>query len=512
MKKKSIFFILIPIAILILGMIGYCGYLNHSIYGGLLDTLKLLKVEFGEPTGNIFVEAARWLGILFYFSLLYAILFALYDAVKMFAKVRHKDSVAVHGDSAMAQLCAKIIHGGRHCVLSDGKESFRAKKQIIWFSDDVKSMRFYEKNKSLLAKDDVYIVLNTIPMEGSTENHVHILNVNENIAANYWESHFITEPGNVVIIGSGALAEEMLEQALLMNVYSKNGGIRYHVIGDFNVYNAMHPALQDAVDLTHDEITFTNAAWYTQMEAIRSAGRIILADKSKDNTEIARLLLNYGIKAEIHLMSESDETKLLFKENGVMVFGTLKELLGRDGEMLFQEGVHQAGKLFDAVYGVLAKALNNVDAEGVIAELLSKTKEEWIAENTGWDHLSSFLKRSNYAAAKHSAVKQSVLKKALSEHDLSYEDFIRSGLKGALRFWNAPENKEFIEGLEEVEHLRWWRLYLLNNFTYNENVKDEDKWILRQNKNMKDYALLDEQTKRYDGLHYWLLSFLSAAE
>ena len=506
MKLKSLFFILLPIAVFIIGMVGYCGQLNYPVYEGLLSSLKLLRVEFGGITSSVFVETARCLGILFYFSILYAIVYALYDAVKLLAQASFKDSVAVHGDSAMAQLCASSIHDGRHCVHSDSKESFRAKKQIIWFSDDAKSMQFYEKNRSLLEKDDVYIALNTVPVEGTIEKNVHIFNVNENIAANYWEKHFITRSRKLIIVGSGPLAEEILEQGLLMNVYSKTGGIQYRMIGDFNVYRAMHPALQEAVDLTRDEIEFIDAPWYSQMAAIQSADQVILAGKSEENAEIARLLLNYGLKTDIHLMAESDETKLLFKEPNVTVFGTPNELFAQDGEVLFQEGVHQAGKLFDAMYDVLTGVLNDKSAEEVSETLRSKTRQAWVAENTGWNDLSDFLKRSNYSAAKHSAVKQRILKSALPEE--SYAIFTRPDVTEAYRFWNAAKNKALIERLEEIEHLRWWRLYLLNNFTYNASVRPEDRWILRQNRNMKDYALLDDQTKRYDGIHYWLLPWL----
>lgn len=515
MKRKGILFVIVPLAVIVLGMIGYCGYLGYSAYEGLLTSLKMLKVEFGGITNNFFVETARCLGIIFYFSLLYAILYALNNAIKLFLNVRHTDSIAVHGDSSMAQFCAKSIHGGKHCVQSDSKESFRAPKQIIWFSDDVKSMNFYENNKSFLAKDDVYIALSSIPLDGKSEENVHFFNINENIAVKYWAQHFITSSKKVVIIGSGALAEVILEQALLMNVYSKTGSIKYHVIGDFSVYRAMHPALQDAVNLTHDELVFANNAWHLQMDEIKTADRVILVGKSEDNTAIARLLNNYGIKAEIHLMAESDETKLLFQEEKVEVFGTLKELLGKDGDAIFQDEIHKAGKLLDATYGVMSEIIDNEkgviksENEETLDKLYSKSKKEWLEGNRSWNGLSSFLKRSNYSAAQHSVVKEWILKKALTDNNsvISFEDYVGSGVKGALEFWSDLNNKTIIEELEEIEHLRWWRLYLLNNFTYNENVESTDKWRLRQNRNMKDYALLDETTKRYDGMHYWLLAF-----
>lgn len=509
MKKKGLVFIIIPIAVVVFGLIGFCGYLGYTFYEGLMASLKFLKVEFGGVTNNVFVEISRCLGILFYFSLLYAVAYALFDVVKMFTSVRSKDSVAVHGDSAMAAFCAKNIHKGKHCVHSDSKESFRAKRQIIWFDDDAKSMQFYETNKAALTKDEVYIALSNVPTDGKMEENVHLFNVDENIAVTYWEKNYLTEPKKIVIIGSGNLAEQMMEEGLLMNVFAKVGGVRYHMIGDFDLYRAMHPGLQEAAMLTQDELTFSKNPWYQQMEVIGDADRIILADDDKTNTQIASQLVNFGIRKEIHLRAASDETKALFQDGNFTIFGTVKEILGEDGENLFQDGIHQEGKLLDALYGVLSDALDDEKAEETFSVLYSKPKKQWAEENARWKDLSGFVKRSNYSAAKHGVVKRDILKKALSEGTAgcSYEEYIAGGLKGARAFWKDPANKALVNDLQEIEHLRWWRLYLLSNFTYKEDVKNEDKWMLRQNKNMKDYEQLDEVTQGYDGMYYWLLAF-----
>ncbi|MBR5931750.1 MAG: hypothetical protein IKZ95_06975 [Lachnospiraceae bacterium] len=509
MKKKGLYFILIPIAVLVFGLIGYCGFLGTSFYEGVLSSLKFLKVEFGGITNNVFVEIARCLGILFYFSLLYAIAYALFDVIRLFFTVRCKDSVAVHGDSSMAKYCARNIRGGKHCVLSDSKESFRAKKQILWFDDDTKAMSFYDTNRSALAKDEVYIAINTIPVEGMQEENVHLFNVNENIAITYWEKHIVTEPEKIVIIGSGPLAEQILEQALLMNVYAKEGGIQYHVIGDFELYQAMHPSLQEAVALTKDMMTFSRTAWYAQLDTILSADRIILAGADQENAEIAKQLINYGIRKDVHLHAESEETKALFRSEQVVVFGTLKELLGEDGENLFQDGVYQAGKLHDALYDVLSVTVIGEDEENAFKTLYSKTKKEWADDNQRWANLPGFLKRSNIAAAKHGAVKKIIMQKVLADFNaaITYEEYVKGGVRGARKFWNDPENKAIVDYLQEIEHLRWWRFYLLNHYTCGEGTTKEELMAQRKNPNMKDYSLLDEETKGYDGPHYWILAF-----
>ena len=42
------------------------------------------------------------------------------------------------------------------------------------------------------------------------------------------------------------------------------------------------------------------------------------------------------------------------KDSRVLVFGTLKDTIRKDGEGLFQDGVHRDGKLLDAMYGLLS--------------------------------------------------------------------------------------------------------------------------------------------------------------
>ena len=504
MKKKGLIFIIIPIVVVIFGLIGYCGYRGYTFYEGLIASFKFLRVDLSGVTRNVFMEIARCLGIIFYFSLLYAVAYALFDAIRLFFRVRRKGAIAIHGDSSMAKYCAENIRGGKSCVLSDSKASFKAKKQIVWFGDDTKSLNFYEANKALMAKDEVYIALNSIPVDGTIEENVHLFNVNENIAVTYWEKNFVTEPEKIVLIGSGALAEQMLEHGLMMNVYAMNGGVNYHVIGDFDLYQAMHPHLQEAVGLTQDQLTFSKDPWHTQIDAILAADRIILADNDQKNVDVASQLMNYGLRTQLHLRAESDEAKVLFQADNVSVFGTLKELLGAEGENLFQDRIHQAGRTLDAAYGKLSGNVNDDNADDGNIDVDNGNVGNG-NDNARWASLPGFLKRSNYAVAQHAVVKKTILRQRLEERGISYEDVMRDGAESMRAFWNDPANKDLVEELQEIEHLRWWRLYLLNNFTYNEDVKKEDRLTLRQNPNLKDYALLDETAKQYDGIYFWLL-------
>ena len=59
------------------------------------------------------------------------------------------------------------------------------------------------------------------------------------------------------------------------------------------------------------------------------------------------------------------------------IFGTLKEAIGEDGESLFQDGIHQAGKMFDAIYNVVYDGIShNVKSEEIFSGLSSKTPDQ----------------------------------------------------------------------------------------------------------------------------------------
>ena len=69
-KKKLI--LAAPLAVVVLGLVDYIGGEGYSFYEAFLSSLKLLKVNLDIlPANNLVLEIARWIGVIFFFSLIY---------------------------------------------------------------------------------------------------------------------------------------------------------------------------------------------------------------------------------------------------------------------------------------------------------------------------------------------------------------------------------------------------------------------------------------------------------
>ena len=207
MKRKDLV-VIVPIIVVVLGIIGFLQE-GSTFYAALLSSLNLLKVCLDPLPANILIEAARWLGIVFFFGLIYAALVALIERGLVLAKVSRKDSVAVHGDSVYAEMLLKAL--GKSGVRSGNKLAFKAAKQVIIFEKDSKAIEFYQKHAAELSKaDEIHICLD-LGSHVSIESHnVFVTNMSEIRAIDYWRKYYSTEQEKIVIVGSGRLPESVL--------------------------------------------------------------------------------------------------------------------------------------------------------------------------------------------------------------------------------------------------------------------------------------------------------------
>ena len=106
--NKKLFFVLVPIAVVVLGMIGF---MQEGLrgYDAFLSGLALLKVDFDPYPFNPLIEAGRWLGVAFFFGVIYTVLTAIVESCSAFFKTLNRDTVAVHGDSVYAEMLAMAL-------------------------------------------------------------------------------------------------------------------------------------------------------------------------------------------------------------------------------------------------------------------------------------------------------------------------------------------------------------------------------------------------------------------
>ena len=443
MKKKELI-AAVPVAVVVLGLIGYTQE-GLGLYEALLKSLSLLKVSFDVLPPNPFIEAGRWLGVFFFFGLLYAAITAVLESSLVFARTRRSDAVAIHGDSVYVGMLREAL--GKRGICSEKRTAFMAPIQVIMFEDDKDAIEFYQKHAAELNKAKaVHICLKLGNHLKTEKDNVYFSNLSEIRAMDYWTDHYCMSSEKIVLIGSGQLAEAVLQWGLLTNIFDIECGNAYTVYGDFGKYAALHENLQEKLhEFGRDELIIRDGNWYAHLGEIRAADRIILCDDTSSNVETAASLAEMGIRCPIHMFAERNRIAALL-DKGITPVGTISK--EKIADMVLMDSIHDAGKMCHAVYMLTEKAVDSVDY-GKVRDYI-KTDEF----GESWRQMDAFTRASNYVAAIHDPVKR----KLLLDAGMDVRGMTAS--ENAERYAALPE--ETRERLQEIEHIRWSRYHLLN--------------------------------------------------
>lgn len=316
----------------------------------------------------------------------------------------------------------------------------------------------------------------------------------------------------ILLIGSGKYAEAILEQALLVNVFGPSQKIRYLVHGDFAKFRRNHPCLRQISSLAVSEpssyedgsrnschvsskeqdqispvenipvsdlLLFKDEPWDEDFYSIKLADRIIICyDSEEEALSVFNTLHRYiPTGAEIHARLSCDFDRLT--------------CFGAPGSLFTPETV-------------LRKQLDQQ------ARTLHETYLKGAGQTSpGWEELSAFLRRSNNASADHLYTKIRILlgedaglplirdtlgqgnfpsqsgggdavfpmrketiietsretkRKTKTTKEMS-GNLAKEAYAAAFKKWREewPEKKDLFRW---VEHERWMRFYLLNNWQY----------------------------------------------
>ena len=495
MMNKKILVILVPIAVIILGTIGFLQQ-GLSGYDAFLSSLDLLKVKFDPYPFNPFIEAGRWLGVIFFFGVIYAALTTIVESGAVFVKTLSKDAVAVHGDSVYAEMLVKAL--GKKCIRSSKKVAFRAPRQVILFEKDSQAVEFYQKHAAELSKAaEVHLCLELGNRVSIDSENLFITNMSEVRAIDYWTRHYSKKSENITIVGSGQLAEAVLYWGLLTNIFDIDCKNEYRLFGNFDRFIAIHEGLAAAIhDYGNDDIFFSEDEWYQDIDTLAASDRIILCGDTLNNVENALDMRFAGMDCPIHLFAENNNIRT-FSDDSVEIVGTLST--GNIKDVLLMDSIHTAGKLCHATY--MAKETRSpeeIDADTLRTFIGSPEFAE------SWKKLDSFTRGSNYAAAIHDPQKKDLL--AALGIDVT-------GMTAAenSRRYNALNDHDK-NRLQEIEHIRWCRYHLLNNWKRSDSeiriggeVKRKDSKN-RLHTDLVPYAELPDKEKTKDSSSYETLS------
>lgn len=255
-------------------------------------------------------------------------------------------------------------------------------------------------------------------------------------ARDYWHRNGLRREEKVVLlIGSGKYARQILVRGLLMNVFSTDRTVSYHLFGDWDDFQRNHPQLSKTVAVNRQEqgmdcVFFHTDAWNQDMQLLERADRIILcSDDEARNREVLRDIRQFvPVKGRLHLRSETEMP-------GETVFGTHR--MTCTSELVLKDKLTETARFMHERYR--SAAANEVPA---------------------WEELSEFTRQSNIATADHLLVKLRILMEDDSICAVTPELCREAGQ----RYLEARESRG--EEFRFVEHLRWMRFHSLYNWRY----------------------------------------------
>ena len=371
------------------------------------------------------------------------------------------------------------------------------KKRCLVFCMDENGFRNYQRAVTLLDSGARVCCLSEYEPDRYPSSLI-IYNPYVSCARQYWEKYQVSFSGEtIVIIGQGKYAEAILEQALLVNVFHPDQQVRYLVFGDFREFRLNHPFLSrictcrdlpeyktllQSTDSAEEEnrgdiLVFSEEPWNEDHEVLKKADRIILCFDDEEKTLSAFNTLHRYIP-----ISASVYTRLSqYQYAGSMDTGACMISFGSPEELLTPENV-------------LHRQLE--DRGRILHEIYLKSNGK---TSPCWEELSAFQRSSNTSSADHLLVKVRILLGGRAGKELTKEI-----LEAAFIKWQEewPENKDFFR---RIEHERWMRFHLMNNWQYNE-IRDDWK---RLHTSIRPFDCLSEAEQVKDDYAWELIGKLA---
>lgn len=502
----------------ILGFIGFSD-LYEDFWSRLYHTMALYAFSFDAEEeylqAHMYLQVARLFAGAATFSIVIAIANHFWTSFSDFIQIKLFKAVVVHGEGDQAdRIIEGINESGSNAIIYRSKTCFKARNQVLAFDSDAEALRyieshlqdFFPKGSDSGSRNNIVLCSNMYSNSECKREYFSIYNPAEACARLYWKDHwldrdkFLEGPDkplvkSVAIVGFDHFGEQILDQALVMNVTDRQleltekdkqyvgaywnelkglQGIDYYVVGsDGTDYCAMHPMLSEFLNLNgvdgghKDSLTFYASLSDMGIRMLDSIDLIIIAlDEPEACLEMMNKIVCAGLTDDIHIHCGNEEIlyslyQTVTKGLTIVPFGMNSVLYNR--ENVLHEQMEQS-----------AKDMNFNYVKGTMTQPIPSGQEEKI-RNESWQNLSYFQKLSNFASCDHNAIKEGLLKKYAFTEDA---------------------DTDAANLLMEIEHTRWERFYWLHNWEYNPNRNDTK----HQHPSLVPFSDLDRknQLKDYD--------------
>ena len=248
----------------------------------------------------------------------------------------------------------------------------------------------------------------------------------------YWQRHPPQSPTErMVIVGDGSSLAAILEEGLCRNILDPDQQIQYIVIGDTAAFCRNHPDLALVCDPAlgfSDRLTILDGPWNQDLSLLAGADRLIFCgeDETITREQLTDLFRYCPVRGVVH-------ARLSSPWPGVEVFGAPEELF--TPELVLHGQLDRLARRLHEIYR--AKSGGEVPP---------------------WSELSGFTRRSNLASADHLPVKLALLLGREAE-------ITPQACREAWEIFSRTQG-EARDRLRRIEHLRWTRFHLLNNWHY----------------------------------------------
>lgn len=392
-----------------IGLMGFMSIEGESPLWAAYHAVRLYTLNTDINNLNTLIEIARWMAPVAMCTTLVMLFKSLWTRIKYHFVAVKKNSVSVYGDNCDSQVLLQKL--GSRGIAGDLNKPLPSRYHILLTHDNSGAAEFFERFAGKLPKkSQILVCLDGISPMSLQQKRISAFSIEENSASDYWKRFPAKIGEKIAVIGDGSLLDTMLSKALLVNIYSENQGIEYHVWDSSDMFLSGRFMAQTAAEFAGDKLIEHHGSFYNDIKLLNGIDRIILCLKEKDNLSVASRLKELCSNVKIYIYNRNATAVTAFFENSVICFGEAEKVL--EPEIIIREELTEAAKRLNALY----------------------------CENYGgseWEDLSVFFRQSNISAVEYFPV----LRK-LHEQGRSYEELIR------------------------LEHIRWCRFYFLNNWRY----------------------------------------------
>ena len=429
--------------VLVCGIYGYSAGEQYDLINAVWYSVKLFFGDAGPYSENLFVNIAKFGALIISASFVISLVNKLSDTISDYVAWKKGNSIYVFGDSDYSR--EFINHTDR--VIINRPVIKKASKYVLLADDDA-NMGFYNANREFLKDKNVYIK-NSIFSNTIIGNH-HFFSLEQIAARKYWRENSLIDQAfdengkakrelTVSIIGDTKLAEQILFEAIITNIFDANQKVAYHLFGDWNKFRKTH------VNSEKMGFIYYENDYLDHLNIISSSDIVLFFNDDNELNSLLQVLP----QGNVVVFAASGINEELYKDLAYGINNRIKLKVFN-----YLEGICNEDEIINERSLIDAKKLNYNYYLNIGGDRNSSINDEWAK-------LSSFHKLSNLACVDYYKFTVTRLLERLTGkkyRDISDEQFAKH-----------------LEHLSELEHIRWCNFHYFCNWVYSPQTDKKAK-------------------------------------